>query len=138
MLHKQTYVASSTPTIHFSFHSTQGSLTTSSVINSKRYAIKVHLFCDCHVSVTESVVYISTVHTAECLKIKSLLPSESMAIHQKHSSYEKHFICLSVTACKLEIVVILHVNVVWLGKDTSKGKGHPCTGTEALYSPYGP
>jgi len=30
------------------------------------------------------------------------------------------------------------VKVVWIWEEKIKGKGHPCTGTEALYRPYGP
>jgi len=35
---------------------------------------------------------------------------------------------------KTSLAVILKVTLIGV----SKGKGHPCTGTEALYRPYGP
>jgi hypothetical protein len=36
---------------------------------------------------------------------------------------------------KLYIVMVVNEEKINVGK---KGKGHPCTGTEALYRPYGP
>ena len=33
---------------------------------------------------------------------------------------------------------IAHIQPTGLTQTTTKGKVHPCTGTEALYTPYGP
>jgi hypothetical protein len=30
------------------------------------------------------------------------------------------------------------IKTIYIGLEVSKGKGHPCTGIEALYRPYGP
>ena len=44
--------------------------------------------------------------------------------------------CLSV--CHTVSPSSLYVHVRHLYVTSKKGKGHPCTGTEALYRPYGP
>ena len=36
------------------------------------------------------------------------------------------------------IFFVLHVSAFATYSKKCKGKGHPCTGTEALYRPYGP
>ena len=38
---------------------------------------------------------------------------------------------------KMELTLIQFTNKSQ-NSDYKKGKGHPCTGTEALYRPYGP
>ena len=40
-------------------------------------------------------------------------------------------------AIELNMCVLI-VSIRLLFEKSHKGKGHPCTGTEALYRPYGP
>ena len=40
-----------------------------------------------------------------------------------------------LTLRKTQPYILIYVD--WSSRKNGKGKGHPCTGTEALYRPYG-